>query len=50
MSNGNTTFRLQAFGTSSAFDPYIIDKSRYSRNSDGESSDGGVLLNNKAFF
>jgi hypothetical protein len=27
--NATTTFRLQSFGTSSAFDPHIIDYSRY---------------------
>jgi hypothetical protein len=29
MSNNNTTFKLQSFGTTSAFDPHVIDEARY---------------------
>ncbi len=50
MSNATTTFKLQAFGTSSAFDPHIIDFSRDTVECEGAlNNSGSQFLSNQIF-
>ena len=45
MSNATTTFKLQSYGTSSAFDPHIIDFSRDAINGGGNNGDKQFITN-----
>ena len=45
MSNATTTFRLQSYGTSSAFDPNIIDFSRDTINGGGNNGNKQFITN-----